>query len=91
LGLPPVLERHVLPRRNDESLQILGCMRDDDELLTAAELARWLKVGRNYPYEQLRHLALRVGGSEGKPLLRWRRGDILAYLRPETPSGQQAA
>jgi hypothetical protein len=59
-------------------------MHDFDELLTAAELARWLKVGRNYPYGQLRHLALRVGGSGSKPLLRWRRADVEAHLQRQT-------
>jgi hypothetical protein len=51
-----------------------------DELLTASEVRHWLKVGRNYPYEQLRHLALQVGGSRAKPLLRWRKGDLMDHL-----------
>ena len=55
-------------------------MNELDEMLTASELRCWLKVGRNYPYVQLRHLALRVGSSKSKPLLRWRKGDILAHL-----------
>ena len=66
-------------------------MRDDDELMTAAELAGWLKVGRNYPYEQLRHLALRVGGSRAKPLLRWRKRDIIDHLYSKRPHEMGAA
>jgi hypothetical protein len=58
-------------------------MDDSDEMLTAAEVARWLKLGRNFPYAdaRLRRLALRVGGSPTKPVLRWRRGDVLYALR----------
>lgn len=52
-----------------------------DEMLTARELRFWLKVGHNYPYVQLRHLALRVGSSKSKSPLRWRKGDILDHLR----------
>jgi len=66
-------------------------MHEDDELMTAAELARWLKVGRNYPYEQLRHLALQVGGSREKPLLRWRRRDIIDHLYSKSRYGKDAA
>lgn len=56
---------------------------DKDELLTAREVAELLRVARKHPYANpwLRGLALRVGGSEVKPTLRWRRSDVLLGWR----------
>ena len=57
-------------------------MDDENEMLTAEEVQQWLKVGRNVTYTRLRHLATRVAtGPSGRALLRWRRGDVLEFLR----------
>ena len=57
-------------------------MEDENEMLTAEELQQWLKVGRNFTYTRLRHLANRVAtGPSGRALLRWRRGEVLEFLR----------
>jgi hypothetical protein len=61
---------------------------DSDEMLTASELSDWLKVGHNYPYVQLRHLALNVGGTAAKPLLRWMKGDVLKYIGGRTRNAE---
>jgi hypothetical protein len=57
-------------------------MDDENEMLTAEELQKWLKVSRNFTYTRLRYLATRVAtGPTGRALLRWRRGDVLEFLR----------
>lgn len=54
-----------------------GC----DEFLKASQVSQSLQVGRNFPYTNLRHLAKNVGiGSKRRPVLRWRRSDVLGLL-----------
>jgi hypothetical protein len=54
---------------------------EDGDLLTAAEVSRLFKVGRNFPYQQLRSLAVVISrGAGGRETLRWSRQRLEKWL-----------
>src|SRR4051812_29208852 len=52
-GWPPLSPERPSPKSTDTYLAAMPETADREEMLTAADVSRWLKVGHNYPYVQL--------------------------------------
>jgi hypothetical protein len=63
---------------------------EDGDLLTAAEVSELLKVGRNFPYIQLRTQAIVISvGVRRRPTLRWSRQRLEEWLAQAQDSGNK--